>query len=213
MLCVASRLEEHNLILQIGYSIEDKAGDPFHVETSQALGLHVSRAIIESHGGAIQFLHPTPECSAFEVTLPLYEPVQAGLTVNEANRNPARQLTTLIIEPDASALRKLLGGISARGHRAVPVSTAEEAVEVCHRLKFDVAFCSIRLPGMNWVDFFQKVRTEISAFVLVAERQDPELNRAFKGGDGYVLTKPIEESEVQRVIANIEERQETAPRR
>jgi CheY-like chemotaxis protein len=183
------------------------------VETSQALGLHVSRAIVESHGGTLQYLAPEPGTSAFQICLPLYEPAQAGLPASEMSKAPPRQLTTLLIEPDASALRKLLAGISSRGHRAVPVSNAEEAVELCHRLKFDVAFCSIRLPGMNWVDFFHKVRTEISSFVLVAERQDPELNRSFRGTEGYVITKPIDESEVQKVIATIEERQETGSRR
>jgi len=197
----------------VEYSAEAKGGDPFHAETSQALGLHVSRAILESHGGEVQFQTPSEASSAFEIVLPLYEPTQSGLASLESSKLPPRQLTTILIEPDPSALRKLLAGLSARGHRAVPVNNAEEAVELAHRLKFDVAFCSMRLPGMNWVDFFQKVKLEITSFVLVAERQDSELTRAFKGSDGYVLTRPIDETEVQRLIATIEERQETATRR
>lgn len=210
---IASRTEEHKLVLTIEYSAEDRARDPFHSDASQTLGLHVSRAIVESHGGEVAFMRRETASSAFVIALPLFEANQSLAPMSSTNKLPARQLTTLVVEPDAAALRKLMTGLSARGHRAVPVKNADEAAELAHRLKFDVAFCSIRLPGMNWADFFEKVRLEISSFVLVAEGYDSELTRAFKGSDGYVLTKPIDETEVQRLLAAIEERQETAPRR
>jgi DNA-binding NarL/FixJ family response regulator len=77
------------------------------------------------------------------------------------------------------------------------------------RLHFDIVFCAIRLPGLNWVEFHEKIRHQIGAFVLMAEGHDPEISRAFKGSEGYILSKPLDEIEAQKLLATIEERQET----
>jgi CheY-like chemotaxis protein len=108
--------------------------------------------------------------------------------------------------------RKLLGMLSSRGHRVIPVSSAEEATEMAQRLRFDITFCSVRLPGLNWVEFFERIRRQIGAFVLLAEGHDSELSRAFKGGDGYLLSKPLDESETQKLLLTIEERHESVSR-
>ena len=84
---------------------------------------------------------------------------------------------------------------------------------MAQRLRFDIAFCSVRLAGMNWVEFFDRTRRLIGAFVLMAEGQDPEVSRAFKGGEGFLLSKPVDELETQRLLVTIEERNETLSRR
>jgi len=93
------------------------------------------------------------------------------------------------------------------------VISAEEAIEMAQRLRFDITFCSVRLPGMNWVEFFDRIRRLIGAFVLLAEGHDPEVSRAFKGSEGYLLSKPLDEIETQRLLATIEERNESLSRR
>ena len=50
------------------------------------------------------------------------------------------------------------------------------------------------------VEFFEKIRREIGAFVLVAEGYDADVSRAFKGSDGYLLSKPIDEADAQRLL-------------
>ncbi len=74
------------------------------------------------------------------------------------------------------------------------------------RLRFDVVFCSVRLPGLNWVEFFERVRHLAGCFVLVTEGSDPELSRTFESGDGYVLTKPINDGEVKTLLSTIARR-------
>ena len=93
------------------------------------------------------------------------------------------------------------------------MGSGQEASERGERLRLDIAFCSGRLPGMNWVEFFDRTRRLIGAFVLMAEGQDPEVSRAFKGSEGFLLSKPVAEMETQRVLATIEERNEALARR
>jgi CheY-like chemotaxis protein len=119
---------------------------------------------------------------------------------------PARQITALIVEPELAAQRRLMALLAARGHRAVPVGNAEEGLDLSHRLKFDVVFCAVRLPGLNWVEFRHKVRRHIPAFVLVSEGFDPDLARSFATGEGWVVGRALEHEEVERVVAAIDSR-------
>ena len=140
---------------------------------------------------------------------PLHQFAQPSIDAAQPRRRVSQPLTVLIVEPEMSTARSLLSILSERGHRGVPVNSAEEAMEMVFRLHFDIVFCAIRLPGLNWVEFHEKVRRQIGAFVLMAEGQDPEISRAFKGSEGYILSKPLDETEAQKLLATIEERQET----
>jgi CheY-like chemotaxis protein len=69
-----------------------------------------------------------------------------------------------------------------------------------------MAICDVRLPGLNWVEFFERVRHQVGGFVLVTDGVDTDLARAFQGGEGFVLSKPIDEAEVARICRTVEER-------
>jgi CheY-like chemotaxis protein len=75
-------------------------------------------------------------------------------------------------------------------------------------VRFDLVFCSVRLPGMNWLEFFEHVRTSVGAFVLMTEGYDSDLARAFHSGDGYILRKPVDEKELDLLLEGVEERAE-----
>lgn len=215
---VSSRVIGRHVRMTIDYSDHTQVaeqGDPFDDQPSGSdLGLQVCRAIIQGHEGEIRLLRNLPSGARFEVELPLHQYSQRGLdeTIDTSRRSTAA-LTILIVEPDAATQRTLLGYLSARGHRVIPVMSAEEAIEMAQRLRFDIAFCSVRLPGMNWVEFFDRTRRLIGAFVLMAEGQDPEVSRAFKGSEGYLLGKPVDELETQKLLVMIEERNESLSRR
>jgi CheY-like chemotaxis protein len=215
---VSSRVVARRILIAIDYS--DRSGsngheNPFDTDDhGDAVGLQVCQAIVQSHGGEIRLIRNLPTGSRFEVELPQYQAAPAMLGESEViPRQAARMLTVLVVEPDVATQRKLLAVLAGRGHRAVPVPGAEEAIELVHRLRFDVTFCSVRLPGLNWVEFYEKIRRQIGTFVLLAEGYDSDLTRAFKGGEGYLLSKPLEDNEVQRLLATIEERQESPSRK
>jgi signal transduction histidine kinase len=217
-IAVSSRVIGRHVRIVIDYSDHTQVaeqGDPFEDQPSGSdLGLQVCRAIIQGHGGEIRLLRNLASGARFEVELPLHQYSQRGLADTIDNsRRAGHSLTILIVEPDSPTQRALLGILSARGHRVVPVLSAEEAIEMAQRLRFDITFCSVRLPGMNWVEFFDRIRRLIGAFVLLAEGHDPEVSRAFKGSEGYLLSKPLDEMETQRLLVTIEERNESLSRR
>jgi CheY-like chemotaxis protein len=79
-------------------------------------------------------------------------------------------------------------------------------VDVVERLRFDMVICAVRLPGLNWVEFFERVRRQVGGLVLLSDGFNNDLGRSFAGGEALVLNKPINEAELQRICRTIEER-------
>jgi signal transduction histidine kinase/CheY-like chemotaxis protein len=208
LITVDSTAVGRNLLVEICYSVapSDAATDPFAENAGasrNSLGLGVARGVIQGHGGEIRFSKASSKLYRFEIELPLKAGTQSTRVAGAVARN-GRQLTSLVVEPDPAIERQLVEILSAREHRVVPVSSAEEGIDLIQRARFDSVLCSVRLPGLNWVEFFERVRDHTSAFVLLSEGYDPDLGRAFRRGEGYVLSKPLQDGETDRVLTQVE---------
>ncbi len=208
---VSSSLLARRVLVEISYSTRTpesqrlEAVDHNHAG-SEALGLGVCRGIIQGYGGDFREVRLSPAQVRFEVELPMTESMSAGIADVLGTTDVCRQLTVLIVEPDTKVQRQLVQLLGARGNRVVPVSSAEEGADVAERLRFDIVICALRLPGLNWVEFFERVRYRVGGFVLMTDGFDQALGMAFKNGEGFVLSKPIDETELLRVCRTIEER-------
>ncbi len=184
--------------------------DPFadlHSAEAGALGLGVCRGIIQSHGGEIRFVRVSGSASRFEVELPVAQ-TSPGLTSSPGAERGERHWTALVVEPDLAVQRQLLVRLSAKGCRVVPVPQPEEAAQLVERMKFDLLFCSVRLDGSNWLEFYERVRHHVGAFILLTEGYDSDLARSFHAGDGRILRKPVDEKELENLLADLEARAE-----
>ena len=177
-------------------------GDP---AGSGALGLSVCRGIIQSHGGEFRVLRVSPTQARFDVELPVVESGGAGVYPGELP-DSGRQLTVLIVEPDGKVQRQLVQLLGARGDRVVPVSSAEEGVEMVERLRFDMVLCAVRLPGMHWVELFERVQRRVGGLVLLTDGFNDAAAKSIRGSEVYTLTKPIDERELHQVCRGVEER-------
>ncbi|HLG95472.1 MAG TPA: hybrid sensor histidine kinase/response regulator [Bryobacteraceae bacterium] len=177
-------------------------GDP---AGSGALGLSVCRGIIQSHGGEFRVLRVSPTQARFDVELPVVE-FGSGTSAGGELGDSSRQLTVLVVEPDSRVQRQLVQLLGTRGDRVVPVSSAEEGADMVERLRFDMVLCAVRLPGLNWMEFFERVQRQVGGLVLLTERFNEDVLRSFRGGEAFALSKPIDEAELHRICRNIEER-------
>jgi signal transduction histidine kinase len=192
-------------VVEIAYSSPDPEmpfQDPFRtgpgVEEGGGLGLEVCRGVIQSHGGEIRWTQTLGKGCRFEVELPIPQaPVPAAGVPARKSLSP---FTVLLIEPERLTAERLLAQLSARGYRVVPVASAEEGADLVQRLRFDLVLCSVRLPGLNWVELFTKIRHQIGSFILLTESYDADLSRVFQPGEGYILAKPVQEPELDRLL-------------
>ena len=207
---VSSSLLAKRVLVEISYPMRSpdiqiaEAVDGDHAG-SEALGLGVCRGIIQSHGGEFRVVRLSPTRARFDIELPVVETRHTAAGAPHEFQAPGRQLTVLVVEPDNKVQRQLVQLLGNRGDRVVPVSSSEEGADLAQRLHFDMAICAVRLPGLNWVEFFERVRHQVGGFVLLTDGYDNDLARAFQGGEGYVLSKPIDEAEVHRICRAVEE--------
>ena len=198
---ISTKVLARRALVEIGFASVCSDAD------SEIQGLAIIRGMIRNHGGELRFYRTNPAEARFEVDLPVAAAPAEEAAEGRTEPGPAsRSLTALLVEPDKPALRQLMLLLSQRGHRVVPASSAEEALDLAGRLHFDLVCCSLSLPGLNWVEFFQSVRHLTGAFVLLTEAFDAELARAFRAGEGYLLTKPVQTGEFDRVLSAIEAR-------
>ncbi|MCX6624386.1 MAG: GAF domain-containing protein, partial [Acidobacteria bacterium] len=171
------------------------------------LGFGVLRGIIQSHGGEIRVVRAFANFTRFEVEMALHEgrPGQDSPAPEPASR-AARPLTVLVVEPDEAVRRDLIQFLSARRHRAVPVSSSEEGLDLVFRIRFDGAFCAIRVPGSHWLRFHEAVKGRLEFFVLLTEAYDEAVTWSSSECDGFVLRKPVNAEEITKLLETLETR-------
>lgn len=191
---ISTALLGRRILIEIGYHTplsDPRKSDPF--ETG------LCRKIIQSHGGDIRFLRVSGTQSRFELEFPVMASSQSLAWSSAETRSGFRRLTVLLVEPDVTSAKQLMEILSRRGDRVVPVNSAEEGADMAQRLHFDLTVCSVQLPGLNWVEFFERVRRLVGGFVLLTHGYDPDLAKAFQNGEGYVLGKPVDETHLNRI--------------
>ena len=208
VITVSSSLLAKRVLVEISYPLRspDVRGDSTDGDHtgSGALGLGVCRGIVESHGGEFRVVRTSPAQARFDIELPVIEARQSGgaSELSEA----IRQLTVLVVEPDAKVQRQLVQMLGDRGDRVVPVSSAEEGLDIVERLRFDMVICAVRLPSLNWVAFCERVRLRVGGFVLLTDAYNSDVGRAFRNSEGYVLSKPVDETDLHRICRAVEDR-------
>ena len=201
------------VFIEIAYSAGTAGGQATRAsETNQAgdLGLDVCKSILSGHGGEMR-ISSAGQQTIVEVELPCLPPEQLPADVPPSEpAQSGRNWTALLLEPEEFVERRLVEWLSNRGYRVVPVRSSEEGLDLVQRMRFEVVFCSTRLTGLNWVEFFDRVRGRVGAFGLLAEAFSQDLSTHFRGEGRFVLHKPIEQSQFDRTLAAIEGRLQSA---
>ena len=165
--------------------------------------LEVCRVIVQNLGGEFRVRRQSGGMS-FDVDLP----IAPGADLRSAQSRPAaarRVLTFMLVDNDAGVQHQLLGLLSARGHRVVP-ARAEEVFDLAHRLRFDGVVWMLRPGGPKWGDFQERLRDSIPSVVLVSDGYDSDLASSLQGTGGYLLRRPLQEPDMDRVLAAVESR-------
>jgi signal transduction histidine kinase len=206
-IAVRTSLVARRVLVEIGYSGAKGAADPFAMGRDDAAGgtgLAVCRSIITGHGGEIRLVQQAGADPAFQVELPCAAREKPGGPAPESSRDAARTLTALVIEPAEAVQTQLRGLLAARGYRVVPVNSTDEGLDLAQRLRFDVIFCSVHAPGLNWVETAEQVKTRVGGFVLLSDSYNADLSADFAGESRFVLAKPLDEKQLDRVLETIQ---------
>lgn len=192
------------LLVEVAFTAPPKSSKP--EETAAVLG--VTRSVIAGHGGEVRLIEKNNSDPVFEVELPLSATAKERSGPAIATASPAgefaRTMTALLVEPEESAQKNLIALLSARKYRVVPVNNSDTGLDLAQRMRFDLAFVSVHAPGLNWVELSEQLQTLVGGFVLMPDGYDAELSADFEGEGRFVLPKPVQELELERVLRGIE---------
>lgn len=184
----------------------DDSGKAANGATLSESNMEVCRVIVRNHGGELR-LRNQGGAMSFDVDLPL-APAADPRPARSAPAASHRVLTLMLVDGDLGAQRQLLGLLAARGHRVVP-SRAEEAADLAHRLHFDGVMWALRQGGSKWSDYQDRLRDLIPTFVLVSDGYDADLAASLQESGGFLLGRPLQEPELERILGAVEARAAT----
>jgi excisionase family DNA binding protein len=179
------------------------------------LGLAISKAVVEMHGGTIAARSDGAGRGAcFTIELPANQPTPIdaprGAAPGQATARPreARDgLHVLLVEDHADTLRMLRRLLESTGHRVTPAASVAAAVRAASELcDFDVLISDIGLPDGTGIDVIAAVRARhpgVPAIALTGYGMEQDVRNSADAGFTAHLTKPIDFASLRGTIVRL----------
>jgi CheY-like chemotaxis protein len=162
------------------------------------LGLAVSKALVELHGGEIRAASEgVGKGAEFTLRLPREEELPA-LTEGARPAPPKKHpLQILVVEDNEDAAESLRLFLEFYGYEVSLAYTGPDGVEAAKAVRPDVVLCDIGLPGMDGFQVASTLRRtpETAAVRLIAVTgygQEEDRRRALEAGFDVHLVKPVD---------------------
>ena len=173
-----------------------------HSDEKSAIGLAVCQILIEKAGASMRIRRGHEAGFSIEIEYPLAQPGdwrEAG-PASELRSTP-KSLMALVIDNDVDAQDTLLYHLADRGHRVIPVSSLEEGLDLCRRVRFDWVFCNVQIGRKSGLDVYRLFQGQVRRFIfLVDERMVIYNQELFSGQDRAVLRKPFKGADIDRLL-------------
>lgn len=176
------------------------------------LGLAISRALVEMHGGTIRAHSAGPKQGAvFEVTLPdareAPRKIEDTPSLQGLNVGKNLSLKVLLVEDHTATLAVLQRLLRRDGHSVTTATSVAEAVEkVQGDQPFDVLITDLGLPDGTGIDVMEQLRLrrpELRGVVLSGYGMEDDQARTVAAGFSAHLVKPIAFDQLQRVLQSL----------
>jgi signal transduction histidine kinase/CheY-like chemotaxis protein len=169
------------------------------------LGLTLAQRLVLAHGGRVVATSAGPSLgSTFTVHLPRVDAREVATPIDDAHVSglaPSRRI--LIIEDNHDAREALHLHLQIAGHEVHGAATGLEGIRMAAELQPDVVLLDIGLPGLDGYEVAEQLRIANEGLRLIAITgygQSEARERARKSGIEHYLVKPIEASELERLL-------------
>jgi signal transduction histidine kinase len=173
------------------------------------LGLALVKGMVEMHQGQVQVESPGPEKGTiFTIRLPLIASsdcssgTPAPSPALQGERSAAR---ILLIEDNTDTAETLRDLLDLSGYPVEVARSGPEGIAYARQFQPELVICDIGLPGMDGYGVARTLRQEpttarVHLIALSGYAQEEDLQRSREAGFDWHLKKPIEFSELIRVL-------------
>ncbi|KYF70691.1 hypothetical protein BE15_45875 [Sorangium cellulosum] len=176
------------------------------------LGLAISRAIVQLHGGTITASSPGRGAGAtFRVFLPAARPPAAATPAQAKAAGaaaPKRSLRILLVEDHEDTAEMMSELLTLTGHTVRIARTVRGALDLAGAEAFDLLVSDLGLPDGSGTDLLESLRSAgsaIKAIALSGYGMEEDRRKTMRVGFHEHLIKPVSfrdlEAAIQRVMA------------
>ena len=129
----------------------------------------------------------------------------AGSSVAGTKQSQVRQ-SILVVDDEENFLTLLQWFLSQRGYHVVTAASAEEALAILNDGAFEVALLDIKLGAVDGISLLEQLvrrSPELKVIMMTAYPTVGSIKRACEKGAIRYLTKPVNLTELARVIQQL----------
>ena len=178
------------------------------------LGLAISKALIDAHGGKIRVESPGKDRgSTFSLTLKTVPaPATAGdgaeegpSATREAEPRTPMLRRVLVVDDHQDTCTGMKMMLERRGYEITVAYSAEQAVQKTHNQDFDLLISDIGLPDRSGYELMRELRESkgMPGIALTGFGSEHDISKARAAGFAEHLTKPINFERLQEAIQNL----------
>jgi signal transduction histidine kinase/ActR/RegA family two-component response regulator len=186
------------------------------------LGLAISHAIVDLHGGELSAASAGPgQGSTFTLRLPAVVAAEAEwpavpgpavpvVAPPPAGEAPQRPLAILLVEDHADTAEAMAGLLEVMGHRVTAVATAAEALaaaepEADGAPRFDLVVSDLGLPDRSGLDLMRELagRHGLRGIALSGYGMEEDVRQSREAGFDRHLVKPVPLPALEQAIGEV----------
>ncbi|MDE6270602.1 MAG: substrate-binding domain-containing protein, partial [Muribaculaceae bacterium] len=175
------------------------------------IGLSLTKAFVELHGGTISVQSTLNQGSVFTVTLPIRhvsdtvvappttiteEDVVAELDTADASLSFEEDKPLALIIDDNKDIQKLVSELLGSEYNVLTASSGSEGIRRASKYVPDVIICDVMMPGMDGLECCRRLKAEVTTshipvlMLTACSMYEQRVQGYQSGADGY-LSKPF----------------------